>query len=319
MKILVTGAAGFIGSNLCEVLIDEGHTVIGVDSITDYYNPLQKEINLQSIKNKGVYFFKKDLVIDDLSSIVSGVDVIFHLAAQPGISADVPFELYERNNIIATHKLLDVAKKIPTLKLFVNIATSSVYGLYATGNEECTPKPASHYGVTKLAAEQLALSYYYSQGMPVTSFRPFSVYGERERPEKMYPKLISAILEGREMNIYEGSEKHIRSYTYIGDIISGLLLSINNIDKCVGQIFNLGTDEVITTGEGISIVEDLIGKKAIIKIVPKQQGDQMETHADITKARKILGYSPSVSPIQGLKKEIEWVKEALKNGIKFNQ
>ena len=317
MRILVTGAAGFIGSHMCEALSKEGHTVIGIDTVTDYYSPLQKELNVKNITSKGVIFVKKDLAVDDISDLISNAGIIFHFAAQPGISASIPFDLYERNNVIATYKLLEAIKNISTLKLFVNISTSSVYGKYAIGNEESTPKPASYYGVTKLAAEQLALSYFYSEGLPVTSLRLFSVYGERERPEKLYPKLISSVLEGKEIFIFEGSEKHIRSYTYVGDIIAGLLLAINNIDKCIGQIFNLGNDKAITTGEGISIVENIIGKKALIKHIPKRIGEQMETRADIEKIKQILGYNPQTLPIDGLGKEIEWLKEGMKQGIKF--
>ena len=317
MKIVVTGAARFIGSHMCEALILKGHSVLGVDSLTDHYDLKLKELNITDITERGVEFFKKDLVTDDLTSLLGGVEVVFHFAAEPGISSSKDFDVYERNNVVATRKLVEAAKDFNTLKLFVNISTSSVYGLYATGNEETAVAPASHYGVTKLAAEQLALSYFYSQKFPATSFRPFSIYGERERPEKIYPKLIASIIEDREIGVYEGSENHIRSYTYVGDLVEGLLLSLDNVDKCIGQIFNLGTDKTITTGEGIQIVEDILGKKAKIKTIPRRSGDQMETRSDITKARNILGYNPKVLPQEGLEREVEWVKKALKAGIKL--
>lgn len=315
MKILVTGSAGFIGSHMCEALVANGHSVIGLDAITDYYNPVQKELNVEDIKNKGVEFFKRDLAVDSIDDIASQVDVVFHFAAQPGISSSVSFDQYERNNIVATKKLLDALIKSSKIKLFVNIATSSVYGLYATSDENSAPHPASYYGVTKLTAEQLAMSYFYSSNFPVTSFRPFSVYGERERPEKLYPKLISSILQDKHFTLYEGSDKHIRSYTYVGDIVSGLMLALENIDLCVGEIFNLGTNHKMTTGEGIKIVEDIIGKKAVLDIIPKRAGDQMETHANIEKIKRTLGYEPNTLPEEGLAREIEWVKKVLEKGL----
>jgi nucleoside-diphosphate-sugar epimerase len=317
MKILVTGCAGFIGSHVSEVLVSAGHQVVGLDSVTDYYNPAKKELNIKSITEKGVNFIKKDLVTDDISDAALDAEVVFHFAAQPGISSSVSFDLYERNNFLATHKLLEAVKNNSNLKLFVNISTSSVYGLHAVGDEDSAPRPASHYGVTKLAAEQLALSYFYSGKLPVVSFRPFSVYGERERPEKLFPKLISAILQDKPFTLYEGSLEHIRSYTYVGDIVNGLLLALPNIDACVGQIFNLGTDQTITTGEVVSIVENIIGKKATMDVIPKRSGDQMETSANIGKIGKILGYKPEFSPEEGLPREIEWVKKVLAAGLKI--
>lgn len=315
MKILVTGAAGFIGSHMCEALVSSGHKVIGLDSMSDYYNVKQKEINVDGIIKAGVDFIEKDLSRDDILPFLSEIDVVFHFAAQPGISANVSFDSYEKNNILATYRLLESIKSISTLKLFINISTSSVYGISATSDENGETKPASYYGVTKLAAEQLSLSYYRSYNLPVTSFRLFSVYGERERPDKLYPKLISSIILDKSFDLYKGSDKHIRSYTYVGDIVQGLILSLDNIDKCVGQIFNLGTNEPATTGDAISIVEEILSKKAIINVIPKRSGDQNETSANIEKIKKIIGYEPKTSLKEGLKKEVEWVKEVLNKGL----
>src|SRR6185436_17280051 len=138
-----------------------------------------------------------DLVTEDVSHLLTGTDFIFHLAAQPGISASTPFENYLNNNIVATQKLLDQARGVTTLQGFIHASTSSVYGKHANSDETSEPKPTSHYGVTKLAAEQLALSYHRESGLPVTVLRFFSVYGERERPEKLYHKLIKAMHEDK--------------------------------------------------------------------------------------------------------------------------
>jgi len=199
---------------------------------------------------------------------------------------------------LATFRLADALKQVNNFCGFINISTSSVYGQEATGNESTEPKPTSHYGVTKLAAEQLVMSYSRDQGFPACSVRLFSVYGPRERPEKLYPKLIGAIVDNRKFPLFEGSDQHIRSYTFIDDIIDGLISVLENFNRCTGEIINLGTDVVFTTGEGIKIVEQIIGKQAIIELKKKRSGDQLKTHANIEKARKILDYNPAY-PVYG--------------------
>ena len=274
MKTLITGAAGFIGSHLAERLCDSGHEVIGVDCFTDYYSRALKDLNAADVRKRGVQLLELDLATDDLMPAMNGVEVIYHFAAQPGISDTTPFEDYARNNITATRRLADTALNNSSLKCFVNIATSSIYGAHSTDTEETAPKPTSYYGVTKLAAEQLVLVYQRDKGMPACSLRLFSVYGERERPEKLYPKLIGAILRDEPFPLFEGSERHRRSFTYVGDIVDGCLCVLNNLDKCDGEIFNIGADTEITTAEGIRIVEEIMGKKARIAPTPKRAGDQ---------------------------------------------
>ena len=246
---------------------------------------------------------------DELGAAVADVDVVFHSAAQPGLSAVCSFGTYARNNLTATYRLLEAANQAPSLRGFVNISTSSVYGAFATGDESTEPKPTSYYGVTKLAAEQLALSYQRTRGLPACSLRLFSVYGPRERPEKLYSKLIRAIFEDRGFPLYEGSEHHLRSYTYVGDIVDGFVAVLDNLDRCVGEILNLGTDSTITTGEGIAIVEEIIGKSARIVQVPKRAGDQIRTEANIEKARALLGYNPATMPREGLAAQVAWYRD----------
>ncbi len=309
MIILVTGAAGFIGSHLVERLLALGHSVWGLDCLTDYYARSLKDLNVQAITSAGASFLPLDLASDDLSAALCDVDVVFHSAAQPGLSAACSFETYARNNITATYRLLEAACRAPSLQGFINLSTSSVYGTYATGDETTEPKPTSYYGVTKLAAEQLVLSYQRTRGLPACSLRLFSVYGPRERPEKLYSKLIRAIHEGREFPLYEGSEHHLRSYTYVGDIVDGFVAVLDNLGPCAGEILNLGTDRTITTGEGIAIVEEIMGKEARIVQVPKREGDQLRTEANIEKARAILGYEPVTTPRDGLAAQVAWYRE----------
>ncbi len=316
MKILVTGVAGAIGSHLAERLLDLGHEVVGIDSLTEYYSPDIKKINARDVTERGGTVIFKDLVTDNIGDEVKSAEVIFHLAAQPGISAVTPFEHYLKNNIIATQRLMEVAKQSSELKLFVYASTSSVYGARADGDETVEPKPTSYYGVTKLAAEQLAMSYYREIGVPVTVLRFFSVYGERERPDKFYHRLIKAILEDTEVPFYEGSEHHIRSYSYISDIIDGCILVLNNHDKVIGEIFNLGTDKTATTGDGIRVVEDIVGKKAKLRTLPRRQGDQFETSANIEKIRRVLGYNPKMSLKEGLDAQVAWYRDKIHKKIK---
>lgn len=313
MKILVTGAAGFIGSHLCEKLKELGHEVVGLDNFSDHYDVSLKEMNAKDLSAVGVEVLKLDLAEDDLSEVVKDVEVVYHMAAQPGISQKVPFEDYVRNNLIAAHRLMDALKESKTLKLFVNTATSSVYGKHATDTEDTVPKPASHYGVTKLAAEQLVLSYFRDFGFPACSLRPFSVYGPRERPEKLYPKLIAAAINNTEFPLREGSSEHLRSYTFVSDIIDGYVLVLDKLNDCLGEIFNIGIDTAITTGESIALTQkylkDTLGREAKIKKVSPVPGDQKETRANISKIKRVLGYNPRVSPEDGLKRTVSWYVE----------
>lgn len=311
MNILVTGAAGFIGSHLSEHLADLGHTVRGLDCLTDYYPRQLKELNVHDLQSRGVAILPLDLSEDDLSDVVKDIEVVYHLAAQPGISATTSYQTYVRNNLTATYRLLEAVNELPTLRGFVNISSSSVYGSDATGDEESEPKPSSYYGVTKLAAEQLVLAYARDHGLPACSLRLFSVFGPRERPEKLYPKLIHCMLEGTEFPLYEGSEHHVRSFTYVGDIVDGMVAVLHNLNRCRGEIFNIGTEAAITTGEGIRIVEEILGQRARISRVPKRAGDQLRTHADIEKARRVLGYNPTTTTEEGLRNEIDWYRQRI--------
>lgn len=307
MRILITGAAGFIGSHLAEHLAADGHLVTGLDCFTDYYPPALKEANARMLAEKDIDMLRLDLAQDDLDEAAQNAEVIFHLAAQPGLSP-LPFETYARNNLTATHRLLEAARKNKNLRLFANISTSSVYGADAQGPETSEPRPTSDYGVTKLAAEQLAMAYHRTGKLPACSFRLFSVYGPRERPDKMYPKLIRALLTDSAFPLFEGSEKHLRSYTFVGDVARGLANAITRIDVCAGEVFNMGNDTAITTGQAIEIVENIVGKKTRLEHLPRRPGDQSATHANIAKARRLLGFAPSTSPQEGLRKTVEWAK-----------
>lgn len=310
MKILVTGAAGFIGSHTAERLHGLGHEVIGVDNFSPYYSIVLKNMNAKTLNDKGIKIIEVDLRDRDLSAkLPTDINYIFHFAAQPGISKTSTFEDYLSNNIIATKNLVDYALECPKLELMVNIGTSSIYGLEATFPESMAPKPASFYGVTKLAAEQLVLQKSRERQIKSCSLRLFSVIGPRERPEKMYAKLIVNALNGKAFPLYEGSASHLRSFTYVGDIVDGVVSVLGNETKVDGEIFNLGTEAENTTQEGIEAVEKVLGQQIEIDHVKARAGDQLRTCANIDKARRILNYNPQTTLLEGVTHQVNWYKE----------
>lgn len=310
MKILVTGAAGFIGSHTAERLKILGHEVLGVDNFSPYYELHLKQLNAQTLKKNNIDILKIDLRTDDLDAkLPKDIDYIFHFSAHPGISDTSSFQDYLSNNIIATQRLLEFAEKLQKKPFFVNIATSSIYGLEATFPESEAPQPASWYGVSKLAAEQLALAKSREQKLQGTSLRLFSVYGPRERPDKLYTRLIDCALNNKVFPLFEGSEKHLRSFTYVQDIVDGIVSVIGKEEICNGEIFNLGTETESTTAEGIATVEAILNTKIATEKKPARAGDQSRTKANIDKARKLLGYNPKTNLKGGLEAQVHWFKK----------
>lgn len=311
MKILITGAAGFIGSHCAERLTKMGHHTIGVDNFSPYYDQNLKHKNAKDLEEAGIAMIRLDLrVAEEFKKLDTDFDFIFHFAGQPGIAASSSFEDYLMNNLVATKNLIDFATTCTQLRLLINISTSSIYGLHATLTEESAPAPASFYGVTKLAAEQLVLSKSRENKLKTCSLRLFSVYGPRERPEKLYTKLIGCAFFNQEFPLFEGSEQHVRSFTYVDDVIDGVVSVIGNVDKVNGEIINMGSESGYTTAEGIAIVEDILDTQVRKNIIPKRQGDQMFTSANIDKARKLLNYDPKTTLREGLKKQVEWYRKA---------
>ncbi|MNF27082.1 dTDP-glucose 4,6-dehydratase [compost metagenome] len=310
MKILVTGAAGYIASHVSERLQSLGHEVIGLDNFSDYYDVALKEMNASVLRTKGVEIEKIDLRFpEQLQSLTTDFDYIFHFAAQPGISATSSFEDYLSNNVIATKNVLDFALRNKNLKLFVNIATSSVYGVHATFDETVAPMPASYYGVTKLAAEQLVFASSRAGKIKACSLRLYSVYGPRERPEKLFTKLIANAFNNIPFPLYKGSENHLRSFTYVQDIVDGVVSVIGKEDVVNNEIINLGTEEENTTQQGIDFVEQILNKKIPLEVVDARAGEQLRTNAVIDKARNLLGYNPQTSLYEGLKAQVQWYQD----------
>lgn len=309
MKILITGAAGFIGSHTSERLKELGHELVGIDNFSPYYDVSLKKLNAKALSDKDITILQVDLRNDDLAGkLPNDFDYIFHFAAHPGISNTSTFEDYFTNNILATQRLLEFAENLPKKPFFVNIATSSIYGLEATFPESVPPKPASWYGVTKLAAEQLVLAKSRENKLQGTSFRLFSVYGPRERPDKLYTRLIDCGLNNKAFPLFEGSEKHLRSFTYVQDIVDGIVSVFGKETVCNGEIFNFGTETESTTAQGIATVEEILQTKIETEKKPPRAGDQSRTKANIDKARKILDYNPQTTLKEGLIAQTEWFK-----------
>lgn len=306
-KILITGAAGFIGSHTTERVHDLGYKVLAIDNFSSYYDVALKKTNASKLAGKDIQVRNIDLRTDNLSQLITeDVYAIIHFAAQPGISQTSSFEDYFSNNFIGTQRILDAIETLNNKPYFVNIATSSIYGLQATMTEAEAPKPASWYGVTKLAAEQLVLAYSRRELLQGTSLRLYSVYGPRERPDKLYTRLIDCGLHDKPFSLYQGSEKHLRSFTYVQDIVDGIIAALQNPEICNGEIFNLGTEEENTTQKGIETVESILGKEIQIEPHPPRPGDQSRTCANIDKARKLLNYNPTTSLRVGLEAQVQW-------------
>jgi len=314
MRILITGAAGYIGSNLAFEAQSRGFEVSGADVITSYYNPDLKRFNEKRLNEAGIEIANTDLAEASLEELVGGVDGVVHLAGQPGISKATPWSDYNRNNVVATHRLIEAAR-VAGVSKFVNVSSSSVYGIRAMDTEVAEPKPASWYGETKLAAELEVMGSYRLTGFPACSLRLFSVYGERERPEKLFPRLIRAIDQDLEFPLFEGSLDHQRSFTYVGDICRAVLLALDGWDRAVGEIFNVGSDRCFSTGEAIAMVEEILGKQVRVKNVPARPGDQKATHANVDKIRDRLGWEPETALRDGLDQMVEWYLNEVKGQI----
>ena len=303
MKCLVTGCAGFIGSNLIDRLLNNGHDVIGIDCFTDYYPKQIKKQNIaHALKNSHFVFYDKDLM--ELT-IYPEVDVIFHLAAQAGVRASwgSDFSIYTRNNIEATQRLLEYYKD-KNLKKFVYASSSSVYGdVPLPMKEDMRLQPVSPYGVTKLAAEHLCYLYWKNFGLPTVSLRYFTVYGPRQRPDMAINKFVKAIMNGDALTLY-GDGTQTRDFTFVSDIVDANLKAA--VSNNQGSVFNIGGGSRITVNELIRIIEEKCKKKGKIIYTEQQKGDVTDTLADVNYARVRLGWAPQIPLEKGISSFVDW-------------
>jgi len=315
-KVLLSGGAGFIGFHVAKTLLERGDSVVIVDNCNDYYDVKLKIDRLKQLgTNDRLKIFYYD--ISDYSELESlfqqfKFDKICHLAAQAGVrySLENPF-IYESSNNLGTLNLLELARKY-NVKDFVFASSSSVYGsnkkipFKETDNVD---NPVSLYAATKKANELYAYTYYKLYGLNCTGLRFFTVYGPWGRPDMALFKFVKNITEDKSIDVYN-SGKMKRDFTYITDIVDGILSAI---DKPFGyEIINLGNNNPIELGKFIEIIEVVLQKKAKINYLPLQKGDVLITYADITKAKKLLGYMPKVEIEEGIKEFVLWYKNYLK-------
>lgn len=308
-RTLITGGAGFIGSHLADRLLEVGHEVWVVDSLDSFYSPRLKEANLARFLRRGGQFLRGCLLEAPVLPGEVSFDHVIHLAARPGLSSRTPLEDYVAHNVVATHRLLRWLEGRPAPRLLIHVSTSSVYGQQATESEDARPRPISAYGITKLAAEELVLAAWRNRGLPVAVARLYSVYGPRERPDKLFPRALRCLARDEALPLRAGSLDHRRSFTHVRDAVEGLCRMIAHAESCHGEIFNLGSEEAIEVREALSRLERLTGRSLRTRVVAPVSGDPCHTRASIDKARRILGFAPSISLEEGLETQLRGFAE----------
>ena len=306
-SVLVTGCAGFIGSHLVERLLEQGHTVVGIDCFTDYYSPERKHANISRAEVQPEFTLMTEDIVD--MRRFPSVEYVFHMAAQPGVRASwgSNFEVYLRNNVEATQKLLEFYKS-KHLKRFIYSSSSSVYGdAPLPMREDTLTKPVSPYGVTKLAAEHLCYLYWKNFSVPTVSLRYFTVYGPRQRPDMAIHKFVQAVLSEESVAVY-GDGTQTRDFTFISDVVDALVLAAET--EVGGEVINIGGGSQISVNEVLEKIGRIAGKKAQIRRLGKQKGDVKDTRAEISKARSVLGWRPHWHIDRGLAEYVRWYLES---------
>ena len=306
--IVVTGAAGFIGSHVCEALVERGHDVVGVDCFTDYYDVAQKREHLRALAGHPRFrLIEGSLNAIDLGAVLDGASVVFHLAAQAGVrhSWGSDFEQYLEHNVRATQRLCE-ALKGRGIRL-VYSSSSSVYGQTAQlpMREDHPTRPISPYGVTKLAGEALCLLYGANYGLPVVCLRYFTVYGPRQRPDMAFHRFLRAALAGEPIDVY-GSGTQTRDFTFVSDAVAANLAAAAY--DGAETVFNVGGGSRVSLNHVLDVIGRVTGRPLDVRYREVQRGDVMHTFADISLAARELGYAPRVDIETGLQREAEWVE-----------
>jgi UDP-glucuronate 4-epimerase len=313
-RFLVTGGAGFIGSHLVQRLLDNGHDRVAVvDDLNDFYSPALKRQNLAAFEGNSAFkFYEND--IRDLSAMraifdENEFDCIVHLAARAGVRPSLAQPaLYCETNVNGTLNLLELARDF-AVPQFVFGSSSSVYGINSDipfSENDRINRPISPYAATKAAGELLCHTYSHLFGVRTVCLRFFTVYGARQRPDLAIHKFTRAIEAGKPIQVFgDGSTR--RDYTFIDDIIGGVMAAIN-YSGSMHEIFNLGESETTELRRLIELIEESLGKEAIIDRQPMQPGDVPVTFADISKARSVLGYSPSTKIAEGIPEFVDWFR-----------
>ena len=307
---LVTGAAGFIASKVCDLLLEEGHSVVGLDNLNDAYDVRLKEYRLKRLAARPNFLFRKQDITDrdalqDVFKAHGSFSAVFNLAAWAGVRASVenPWAFVD-TNLSGTLNLLDACRQYGIPK-FILASTSSVYGANApqpTPEEAVSSAPLQPYSASKKAAEVMCHAYHYLYGLDVSIFRYFTVYGPAGRPDMVMFRFTQWIYEGRPVRL-NGDGTQSRGFTYLDDIARGTVAGL----KPVGyEIMNLGGHEPITINEMIARLEELIGRKAMVEYHPFHKADMLSNLADVSKACRVLGWGPQVNLEQGMRRLVEW-------------
>lgn len=303
---LVTGCAGFIGSHLCERLVSAGWEVRGIDALTEYYDPARKRANLGRLLRAPRFAFSRcDLAEADLGPHIEGADVVFHLAGQPGVrdSFGPDFELYVRRNVLATQRLLEAASAAPP-RAFVYASSSSVYGDAAAfpTSEDVRSRPVSPYGMTKVATEDLAGTYWRTAGVPTVGLRYFTVYGPRQRPDMAFCRFVDAALDDREIHVL-GDGRQVRDFTFVSDAVDATIAAAAR--GVPGTVYNVGGGSPVPLMSVVGLLGRLVGHELRIRHHDACRGDVRQTTADTTRARRDLGFRPRWDVEQGLAVQVQ--------------
>jgi UDP-glucuronate 4-epimerase len=297
MRYLVTGAAGFIGSQLLQTLLERGHNAVGWDAFTDYYDPALKEENARELPVTRV-----DLAEDALA--LGGFDGVFHLAGQPGVASfGGVFPVYVRQNVLASQRLFEEA--VAAGVRVVVASSSSVYGdaeTYPTP-EDVVPRPISPYGITKLACEQLARAYGSEFGLQVATVRYFTIYGPRQRPDMAFTRMVTCLAEGRPFELY-GDGSQSRSFTYVEDAVDATIAAMERAPQ--GALYNVGGGTEVSMLEVVETLGRIAGRRLELVRRPRREGDAARTAADTTRIRSELGWEPATPFHEGLAAQWRW-------------
>ena len=309
MRALVTGCAGFIGSQLTESLLADGHEVVGVDALVNTYATEVKLDNLQRSREFDTFsFFEADLGEAPLDPLVEGCDTIFHLAAEPGVrtSWGERFESYTKNNVLATQRLLEAVKQWQD-KRVVFASSSSIYGdaEVLPTPENVPPRPFSPYGVTKLAAEHLCLLYQGNYGVDTVALRYFTTYGPRQRPDMAFHRFCRSAVRGEPVTIF-GTGEQTRDFTFVADVVAATRAAAAS-PAARGQVYNVGGGSRVSVNEAIELIASFVGRPLEVRHVGSEKGDVRNTGADTSRARRELGFNPTTSVKVGLQAEFEWM------------
>jgi nucleoside-diphosphate-sugar epimerase len=300
MRYLVTGAAGFIGSQLLRTLLERGHEATGWDAFTDYYDVALKEENAA-----GLPIARVDVAEDPLP--LDGLDGVFHLAGQPGVASfgDV-FPVYVRRNVLASQRLFEAAAEAQVRVVFAS--SSSIYGdatAYPTP-EDSRPRPLSPYGVTKLACEHLVGAYGAELGLDAVVLRYFTIYGPRQRPDMALAKWTARAVAGQPLELH-GDGTQSRSVTYVDDAVEATILAMERAEA--GSVYNVGGGSEASMLGVIEALGALAGRRLELVKAPRREGDQRRTAADITRIRTDLGWAPRTSLADGLAAQWRWAAD----------